>query len=167
MKIDEFKNITVCFDKPINSEVSNYEFINNPPEIKGGALYDQVVIVREEISYLDLIDNFLEISEITSPVVGDTLSYLISSVFSLVWSSSSLDVFPDEYKNALDFVKNTDSGYSLDPEKIRNYAELDQDFLKVLDALVEHKYLRVKKNGEYVVRKKVLSNLHVSFLNIA
>jgi hypothetical protein len=36
-----------------------------------------------------------------------------------------------------------------------------------LDALIKEGFLRKKRNGDYVVRKKVLANIHFSFLQIA
>jgi len=167
MRNDDFKNIIISFNRPKDSKLTAYEFLKNPTQNELGGLRDQIVMVQEELSIVDIINDFIESSELLSGVLGETASYVAGAVFSLVSNSASIDIFPDEYKEILDLINKNAKDESLNITKINELIEHDSEVQKVLDALIEQKYLRKKNNGDYVVRKKILTNVHISFLNIS
>jgi len=161
------KNIVISFDRPKDSTDIGYKFLQNPPRIQGGGLSDQVVMVKEELSYADLVEDFIQSSELLSPIIGETASYVIGAIFSLAWNSTSIALFPDEYEEILDLIEETEDGNDLNLDKLNKLIKEDEEVMQILEALIKQKFLRRKKNGEYVVRKKVLTNTHISFLQIA
>jgi len=163
----DLKKIVLSFDRPKNSVVQGYDFLKNPSNTEGGGFHDQVVMVKEEFSLHDVIETFMEISDNLSDVLGEEYSYLIASILSLSWNSASMKLFPDEYKEILDLVKETDNNYGLNQEKLKELIDRDSNVTSILDALINEEFLRKKRNGEYVVRKKILTNIHISFLQIA
>jgi len=168
MKQTNLQNIIISFERPKESETQGYEFLKNPPKIEGGGLLDQVIMVKEEFSLYDLVETFVEISDNLSDILREEYSYLIASILSLSLNNPiSIKIFPDEYKNVLDLVKETENNYNLNQEKLKQLIEKDSNIITILDALTKEGFLRKKRNGEYVVRKKVLANIHVSFLQIA
>lgn len=96
MKQIDLKKIVLSFDRPKNSVVQGYDFLKNPPKIEGGGLFDQVVTVKEEVSLHDLFETFMEISDNLSDILGEEYAYLIASILSLSWNSTSIKLFPDE-----------------------------------------------------------------------
>jgi hypothetical protein len=163
----DLKKISLSFERPKDSIVQGYEFLKNPPKVEGGGLPDQVVMVKEEVSLHDLFETFMEISDNLSDILGEEYAYLIASILSLSWNSTSIKLFPDEYKEILDLVKETDNDYSLDQKNLNQLIDKDSNVIIILDALIKEGFLRKKRNGDYVVRKKFLTNIHFSFLQIA
>ena len=164
MKQTNLKNIIISFERPKELETQGYEFLKNPPKSEGGGLLAQVVVVKEELSLHDLFETFMDISDNLSDTLGEEYAYLIASILSLSLNSASIKLFPDEYKEILDLVKETNQEYSLNQEKLNQLINEDSNTIKILDALIEEDFLRKKRNGEYVVRKKALTNIHFSFL---
>lgn len=164
MKNNDLKKIIISFERPKKSTTKGYDFLKNPTNIKGGGLYDEIAIIKEELSLNDVIEDFIQVSETLSDIIGEEYSYLIASVFSLSWNLFSIKSFPDEYKEILDLIKEGDSGLSLNSDKINELIDDNKDIIKILDELIKQKFLRKKKSGEFVVRKKILSSIHVSFL---
>ncbi len=167
MRQNNLEKILISFERPINSNITGYEFLKNPPQLEGGGLLDQIVMVKEELSLHDLVETFMEISDNLSDILGEEYSYLIASILSLSLNSLSIKLFPDEYKEILDLVKETDQEYSLNQEKLNQLINEDSNTIRILDALIEEGFLRKKRNGEYEVLETLLTNIHFSFLQIA
>ena len=169
MKRSDLKNIVISFEKPKTLELSGYEFLIKPPRIKGGGLLDQIVTIKEALSYEDILEFLLESvdSTLSSSTISDAILSMSSAVFTLVWNSASFSLFPDEYKYVLDFIKETEEGYCLNSNRLKELIKKDSNAIKIIDALIKHKLLRKDGDGNYVVRKKVISNINVSFLQIA
>lgn len=168
MKQISLQNIIISFERPKESKTKGYAFVKNPPKTEGGGLLDQVIMVKEEFSFSDLVEDFLEISDGLSDILGEEYSYLIATILSYSLNKPlSINVFPDEYKEILDLVKETKNNYNLNQEKLSQLIEKDSNIIRILDALIEEGFLGKKRSGDYVVRKKILSNIHVSFLQIS
>jgi len=169
MKKSDLKNIVISFEKPKDITVSEYEFIVKPPRVKGGGLLDQVVTTKEELSYEDILEFLLESTESTlsSSTLSEALLSMTSSIFTLIWNSASFTLFPDEYKEILDYIKETEEGYSLNSDKVKELIKEDSNVLKIIDELIKKRLLRQDEDGEYIVRKKLLTNIHISFIQIA
>lgn len=168
MKHTNLQNIIISFERPKESETQGYEFLKNPPRIEGGGLLAQVVMVKEKFSLYDLVENFVDISDNLSDILSEEYSYFIASILSLSLNNPiSIKIFPDEYKDVLDLLKETENNYDLNQEKLTKLIEKDSNIITILDALIQEGFLRKKRNGEYIVRKKPLTNIHVSFLQIA
>ena len=169
MKKSDLKNIVISFEKPKTLELSGYEFLIKPPRTKGGGLLDQIVVTKETLSYEDILEFLLESvdSTLSSSTISDAILSMSSAVFTLVWNSASFSLFPDEYKDVLDFIKETEESYYLNSNKLKELIKKDSNAIKIINALIKHKLLRKDGDGNYVVRKKVISNINVSFLQIA
>lgn len=169
MKKSDLKNIVISFEKPKTLELSGYEFLIKPPRTKGGGLLDQIVVTKETLSYEDILEFLLESvdSTLSSSIISDAILSMSSAVFTLVWNSASFSLFPDEYKDVLDFIKETEESYYLNSNKLKELIKKDSNAIKIINALIKHKLLRKDGDENYVVRKKVISNINVSFLQIA
>jgi len=167
MQQDDLKSIKISFERAKDSKLTGYKFLKNPPQQDGGGLRDQVVMIEEELTMAELIEDFVESSTILSDMLGETASYIVGAVFSLVWNSASIDIFPDKYKEILDLIDQSAKEETLNMTKLNELIEQDHEVTKVLDALIEQKYLRKKNNGDYVVRKKIIANVYISFLQVA
>jgi len=169
MQVKDFRNIKISFERPRDYDAVGCEFLINPPRIQGGGLYDQVVTTKEELTFEDIVEFILDtgMSIFTASSVGEALVSMFGAIVSLTFDATSIALFPDEYKEILDFIKETKEGYILDSKKVEELIEKDDATNIILEKLIEKKLLRKNNAGEYVVRKKVLSNVHISFIQIA
>lgn len=169
MNKNDLKNIVISFERPQYATSTGFEFLQNPPKTQGGGLYDQVVMVKEELTFEDIVEFLFETgaSIFTSSSIGEALVSMTSAVMTLAFNATSISLFPDEYKTILDFIEETKKGYALDSSKIKELIEKDKSTLLILDKLIEEKLLLKNKAGEYIVRKKELINVNISFIQIA
>lgn len=169
MKKSDLKNIVISFEKPKDLEVSRYEFLIKPPRIKGGGLLDQIVTTQEDLSYEDMLEFLLDTTDVvlSFSTISEAILSMSSAIFTLIWNSASFSLFPDEYKDVLDFIENTEEGYSLNSNKLKELIKRDSNVPIIINALIKHKLLRKDEDGDYIVKKKVVSNIHVSFLQIS
>jgi len=169
MQVKDLKNIKIVFERPKSSEAKGCEFLINPPRIQGGGLYDQVVTTEEELTFEDFMEFIFETGEtiFTSSSIEEALVSMTSAVVSLAVNATSVSFFPDEYKEILDFIKETEEGYVLNSSKIEELVEKDSGTTIILEKLIEKKLLRKNSSGEYVVRKKILTNVQISIIKIA
>jgi molecular chaperone GrpE len=168
MKKSDLTNIVISFERPITSELIGCEFLIKPPKIQGGGLPDQVVTTIETVSYEDIIEFLLESFEAISSAssISEAIYSMTSAIITLAWNATSIQLLPDEYKEILDFIKKTEEGYALNFKKIEELVQKDSNVIKVIEILVKKKLL-LKEDGEYIVRKKLLTNIHLSFVQIA
>jgi len=168
MQTKDLKNIKIVFERQKGSAVKGCEFLINPPRIQGGGLYDQVVTTEEELTFEDMMEFIFEAGEtiFTSSSIEESLVSMTSAVVGLAFNATSMSLFPDEYKEILDFIKKTEEGYILDSSKVEELSQEDSATTVILEKLIEKKLLRKNSSGEYVVRKKILTNVHI-FTNFA
>lgn len=164
MQSYDFNNVIISFERPKNSKLTKYEFLQNPPQSDGGGLRDQVVMIREELSWAEFIHDFTQASTMLTEIIGEKASFVVSAVVSWAWNIASVDIFPDKYKEILDLIEKRAKEEILNQAKLNVLLEENSEMKNILDALIEQKYLRKKSNGDYVVRKKILTNVHISFL---
>lgn len=168
MKKSNLKNIIISFEREKDSKLTGCEFLIRPPRMQGGGLPDQVITIKEELSYEDITEFLLESSEaiFSSSSISEAVFSMTSAIITLAWNATSIMLFPDEYKEVLDFVEETKEGYTLNSKKLKKLIEKDSNVIEVIDALIKKKLL-LKEDEEYVVRKKFLTNINISFLQIA
>ena len=163
MQTKDLKKIKIVFERPKTSELKGCEFLLNPPRIQGGGLYDQVVTTDEELTFEDFIEFIFETGEtiFTSSSIEEALVSMTSAVIGLVFNATDIFLFPDEYKEILDFIKETEEGYVLDSTKIEELLKKDSATTIILEKLIEKNLLLKNDSGEYIVRKKILTNVHI------
>ena len=169
MKVEDLENIYIRFDIPEKSNVKGCEFLINPPRLEGGALYDQIVTTKEELTFSDIVEFIFEAGEsiFSSSSMEEALVSMTTAVIALAFNTASISLFPDEYKTILDFIKETKKGHALDSSKLKELIQKDNTTALVLEKLMEKKLLRKNSKGEYIVRKKILTNSNISFIQIA
>jgi len=168
MKKSDLTNIVISFERPIDSKLTGCEFLIKPPRIEDGGLPDQVVTTMETVSYEDITEFLLESFEVLSLAssILEAIYSMTSAIIILAWNITSIQLLPDEYKEILDFIEETEEGHVLNSKRIDELVQKDYNVMKIIDILVKKKLL-LKEDGEYFVRRKILSNIHLSFVQIA
>jgi len=168
MKKSDLTNIVISFERPIDSKLTGCEFLIKPPRIEGGGLPDQVVTTMETVSYEDIIEFLLESFEVISSASStlEAIYSMTSAIITLAWNITSIQLLPDEYKEILDFIEETEEGHVLNFKRIDELVQKDSNVMKIIDILVKKKLL-LKEDGKYIVRRKFLSNIQLSFVQIA
>jgi len=162
--MNNLKNIKITFERPKNlANVNKYEFIKKPSIIEGGGLQAQIIMIKEEISLYELIEDFMDAQDISQDLLGDNnhYSYLVAGILSLSLNLPlSIKVFPDEYKDILNAIKDN---LKLNQNMIKDLSKNNENIDKILEALTNEGFLHKNKNNEYIIRKKVLFNIHVNY----
>lgn len=168
MKKSDLKNIILSFEMPKESNLKEYEFLKEYSVEQGGGLSDQVVTTYKELSLEDIYEEVISlISEDIPSEIEEIVFSIVGAVISIAWSSTSISLFPDEYKEMIDLVDKTEEGNSLNLNQLNQLIEDNEEIVNILDELVKQEFLRKKKNGQYIVLKNILTNTHISFLQIA
>ena len=168
MKKSDLRNIVVSFEMPKDLTITGYEFLKDSSQSQGGGLLDQVVMTYEKLSLEDIYDELVSFIEEGIPSEIEEITYsIIGAIVSIAWSSTSISLFPDNYKEIIDLIEETENGNILNIEKLNELIIKNKGIENILEELIKQNFLRKKKNGKYVVIKNVLTNTHISFLQIA
>ena len=160
---ENFKNIIISFSIP-KDIIDYYEFIKKPPSLNEGSLNNEVLLIQKNISLKSLMHKFFASSGFTTPLIGITGGLVVAAVLTIALDLVSLKSFPDEYGDVLDLIEETPRGFTLNIEKINSIISDDENIVNILKALENEKFIKIKRNGSYMVRKKILIRTNVNFI---
>lgn len=161
---ENYENIIISFSMPKDT-IDFYEFIKKPPSLNEGSLNNEVLLIQENISLNSLMHKFFASSGFTIPLIGTTEGLVVAAVLTIALDLVSLKSFPDEYGDILDLIEETPRGFALNIEKLNAIISDNENIVNILKALENEKFIKMKRNGSYMVRKKILIRTNVNFIN--
>lgn len=163
MSTNNFDEIIISFARPADA-VAGYQFLKKPDDLIGGGLNEQVVIIIEKVSLADLVRDFFGASGFTAQFTGVTSGLLVAAVIAVALDLISIKSFPEEYSSLLGLVEMTPRGSALNWEEVNKLFNNSPELSESLNALVKENFLIKKRDGNYIVIKKILMRLQVDFV---
>ena len=163
MEATNFENVIISFARPAIAD-AGYKYLTNPVSLSGGSLNQQVALIIENVSLADLIRDFCGVSGLTMSIIGTSGGLLIAAAITAALDLVSIKSFPNEYGQLLKLLKVTPHGTTLNWLEIKNLIDNSPQNSEIFEALVKEKFISKKRDGSYIVLKRILIQGQVDFI---